>query len=143
MAIRQSLARTGGAIAVVFSALWTLLGAGVVVFGVLLFFSDDRGDPEGFLRGFGGGLAFIGALVVAGAVGGILLGIRFRRGGGGRLGLILLFGLFALVSGSFLASSIADETGVNIGGVVGFGLNTALCLAVMLSAVVGARGTAA
>jgi len=130
--MRRGLGRTGGTLAVGLSALWSVLGAGLIVFGVLLFGSSDDGDPEGFLRGFGGGLAFVGALVLACAVGGIVLGIRLRRGRGGRLGLGLLFALFSLVSGSFLAASFADESGVDAGGVVGFGMNTAVCVAVVI-----------
>jgi uncharacterized integral membrane protein len=136
--MRQGLARTGGVLAIGLSALWTIPAAGFIVFGVLLLFADDDGDTEGFAEFFGGSLAGVGVLVLACAVGGILLGIRLRRGrDGARVGLALLFTLFALVSGSFLASSIADDTGVDPGGVVAFGLNTAICLVVVLAALVG------
>ena len=84
-------------------------------------------------------MAVVGAIVLAGVVGGILLGVRLRRGrNGARVGLVLLLLLFALVSGSFLASAFADETGVQPGAVVLFGLNTAACLAIIVCAI-GAR----
>jgi hypothetical protein len=129
-------------VAVVLSALWALPAAGLIVFGVLLFLSG-RGDEasvdsEGFAEFFGGSMAVLGALVLAGAVGGILLGVRLRRGrNGARVGLALLFALFAAVSGTFLASALADEFGAEPGGVIGFGLNTAACLAVLVCAVAG------
>lgn len=136
--MRRGLARTGGALAIGLSALWTIPAAGFIVFGVMLLLSGDDSDTEGFAEFFGGSMAGVGVLVLAGAVGGIVLGVRLRRGrNGARVGLILLFTLFALVSGSFLVSAFADETGVDPGGVAAFGLNTAICLAVVLSALLG------
>ena len=136
--MRQGLASKGGALAIGLSALWTIPAAGLIVFGVLLLISGDESDTEGFAEFFGGGMAGVGVLVLACAVGGIRLGIRLRRGlDGGRAGLAVLFSLFAVVSGSFLASAFADDTGVDPGGVIGFGLNTALCLAVVLAAILG------
>lgn len=133
--MRHGIARTGGALAIGLSALWTIPAAGFIVFGVLLLLSGDDRDTEGFAEFFGGGMAGVGVVVLASAVAGILLGLRLRRGRtGARVGLVLLFTLFALVSGSFLASAFADETGVDPGGVVAFGLNTAVCLAVVVSA---------
>jgi hypothetical protein len=142
--MRQGLSRTGGTLAVVLSVLWTLPAAGLTVFGVLLLLSgrdsDATVDAEGFAELLGGGLGVVGAVVLACAVAGVVLGLRVRRGrGGGRLGLGLLFALFTLVSASFLATSVADESGVDVGGVAGFGLNTAVGLAVVLSTVVGRR----
>lgn len=136
--MRHGLARTGGALAIGLSALWTIPAAGSIVFGVLLLLSGDSSDTEGFAGFFGGSLAGVGVLVLAGAVGGILLGRRLRRGqNGARTGLAVLFIVFALVSGAFLASSFADDTGVDAWGVAGFGLNTAICLAVVVAAVFG------
>lgn len=135
--MRHGLARTGSALAIGLSALWMIAAAGFIVFGVLLLVSGDDTDTEGFLDFFGGGLAGVGVLVLAGAVGGIVLGLRLRRGRGGRVGVAALFTTFALVSGSFLAASLADETGVDAGGVVGFGLNTAICLTVVAAALFG------
>lgn len=122
--------------AIALSAIWALPAAGFVVFGVLLFVSG-RGDEasvdsEGFAEFFGGSMAVLGLLVLAGAIGGILLGNKLRKGrNGARAGLILLFLLFTLVSGSFLVSVFADESGVKPGGVLMFGGNTALCVAIM------------
>jgi hypothetical protein len=96
--------------------------------------TDTTIDVEGFTEFIGGSLAVAGAIVLAAAIGGILLGVRLRRGRSARTGLVLLFGLFAAVSGSFLASAFADESGVHAGSVLGFGLNTALCLAVVVLA---------
>lgn len=139
--MRQGLSRTGALLAVVLSAIWALPAAGLIVFGVLLLLSgrdDEMGDAEGFAEFFGGSMAGVGVLVLACAVGGVLLGRRVRRGhDGGRVRLGLLFTLFALVSGAFLASSFADESGVDPAGVVGFGLNTAACVAIVLSTVFG------
>jgi hypothetical protein len=134
------VSRAGGALAVGLSTLWALPAAGSVVFGVLLFLSgrDSDVDTEGFAEFFGGSMAVLGLLVLAGAVGGILLGIRVRRGrDGARVGLGLLFAVFAFVSGMFLVSSFADDSGVDPGGVIGFGLNTLACVAIVLSTVVG------
>lgn len=137
--MRNGLARTGGGLAIGLSVLWSLPGAGLVVFGVALLVSGRQSDAsDGFAEFFGGSMAVVGALVVVSAVGGIVLGRKVRRGGSrARFGLAALFALFALVSGSFLASSFADESGVDRGGVVGFGLNTAICLAVVVSVVLG------
>lgn len=97
-------------------------------------------DAEGFTEFFGSSMAVLGLLVLAGAIGGILLGIRLRRGrGGARVGLVLLFLLFAAVSGMFLAAALADDSGVEPGGVAMFGLNTAICLAVVVCAVFAGR----
>lgn len=134
------MSRAGGALAVGLSALWALPAAGFMVFGVLLFLSgrDSDVDTEGFAEFFGGSMAVLGLLVLAGAVGGILLGIRVRRGrDGARVGLGLLFAVFAFVSGMFLASAFADDSGVDPGGVIGFGLNTLACVAIVLSTLVG------
>ena len=131
--------RVGGTLAIVLSAIWTLPAAAFIVFGVLLLASgrdDDASvDFEAFAEFFGGSLAVVGLVVLAGAIGGIVLGVRLRRRNGGRLGLVLLFVLYALVSGMFLASALADDTGVEPGGVAMFGLNTAVCLAVVVCAV--------
>ena len=137
--MRNGLARTGGALAIGLSAIWTLPAAGLIVFGVALLVTGRESDVEdGFAEFFGGSMAFAGALVLVCAVGGILLGLRVRRGrNGARFGLAALFTLFSLVSGSFLASVFADDSGVEPGGVVGFGLNTAVCVAVVVSALVG------
>lgn len=137
--MRNGLARTGGALAVGLSAIWTLPAAGLIVFGVALLVTGRESDVEdGFAEFFGGSMAFAGALVLVCAVGGVLLGLRVRRGrNGARFGLAALFALFSLVSGSFLASVFADDSGVEPGGVVGFGLNTAVCVAVVVSALVG------
>ncbi len=137
--MRRGLGRTGGALAVGLSAIWSLPAAGLIVFGVALLVSGRETDTdEGFAEFFGGSMAFVGALVLASAVGGIVLGLRVRRGNNGaRFGLAALFMLFTLVSGSFLVSVFADESGVDPGGVVGFGLNTAICLAVVLAALLG------
>lgn len=137
--MRRGLSRTGGALAIALSALWSLPAAGLIVFGVALLVSGRESDAsDGFAEFFGGGMAVVGALVLVCAVGGIVLGVRVRRGGNGaRFGLAGLFTLFALVSGSFLASAFADESGVDPGGVVGFGLNTVICLAVVVSALAG------
>lgn len=137
--MRNGLARAGSALAIGLSAIWTLPAAGLVVFGVALLVTGRESDAEdGFAEFFGGSMAFVGALVLVCAVGGILLGLRVRRGrSGSRFGLAALFALFALVSGSFLVSVFADETGVDPGGVVGFGLNTAVCVAVVVSALAG------
>jgi hypothetical protein len=140
--MREGLGRTGGALAIVLSAIWALPAAGFMVFGVLLFLSG-RGDEasvdaEGFAEFFGGSMAVVGLIVLAGAVAGVLLGVRVRRGrNGARVGLVLLFIPFALVSGSFLASAFADDTGVEPGAVVMFGVNTAICLAVIVCAIAG------
>ena len=137
--MRNGLARTGGALAVGLSAIWTLPAAGLIVFGVALLVTGRESDVEdGFAEFFGGSMAFAGALVLVCAVGGVLLGLRVRRGrNGARFGLAALFALFSLISGSFLASVFADDSGVEPGGVVGFGLNTAVCVAVVVSALVG------
>lgn len=137
--MRNGLARAGSALAIGLSAIWTLPAAGLVVFGVALLATGRESDAEdGFAEFFGGSMAFVGALVLVCAVGGILLGLRVRRGrNGSRFGLAALFALFALVSGSFLVSVFADDSGVEPGGVVGFGLNTAICVAVVVSALVG------
>ena len=137
--MRRGLARTGGALAVGLSAIWSLPAAGLIVFGVALVLSGRESDAsDGFAEFFGGSMAVVGVLVLVGAVGGILLGLRVRRGSNrARFGLAALFTVFALVSGSFLASAFADESGVDPGGVVGFGANTAICLAVVVSALIG------
>lgn len=137
--MRSGLARTGGGLAIGLSVLWSLPGAGLIVFGVALLVSGRDSDvSDGFAEFFGGSMAVVGALVLLSAIGGIVLGRNVRRGRNrARVGLAALFALFALVSGSFLASSFADESGVDPGGVVGFGLNTAICLAVVVSAVIG------
>jgi hypothetical protein len=137
--MRNGLARTGGGLAIGLSVLWSLPGAGLIVFGVALLVSGRDSDvSDGFAEFFGGSMAVVGALVLLSAVGGLVLGRNVRRGRNrARVGLAALFALFALVSGSFLASSFADESGVDPGGVVGFGLNTAICLAVVVSAVIG------
>jgi ABC-type Fe3+ transport system permease subunit len=140
--MRRGLARTGGTLAIGLSALWALPAAGFIVFGVLLFLSGNDSDvsvgDEGFAEFFGGSLAVVGLFVLAGAVGGIVLGIRIRRGrNGARVGLGLLFTLFALVSGSFLASAIADDFGVDPSSVAVLGLNTAVCVFVVVSALFG------
>jgi ABC-type Fe3+ transport system permease subunit len=121
------------------SALWSLPAMGLIGFGVAVLLSGRENDTtDGFAEFFGGSMAVVGALVLLSAVGGILLGLRVRRGRNrARFGLAALFAIFALVSGSFLASSFADESGVDPGGVVGFGLNTAVCLAVVISALIG------
>jgi FtsH-binding integral membrane protein len=140
--VRGGFTRAGGALAVGLSAIWSLPAVGLVVFGVAVLVSGRESDAnDGFAEFFGGSMAGVGALVLVGAVGGIVLGLRVRRGrNGARFGLAALFALFALVSGSFLASSFADTSGVDPGGVVGFGLNTAICLAVVVSALIGTRG---
>ena len=139
------MARAGGALAIGLSAIWTLPAAGLIVFGVALLVTGRESDAEdGFAEFFGGSMAFVGALVLVCAVGGILLGLRVRRGrNGARFGLAALFAVFTLVSGSFLASVFADESGVEPGGVVGFGLNTAVCVAVVVASLVGRAGAGA
>lgn len=103
--------------------------------------SDAAVDVEGFAEFIGGSLAVVGLVVLAAAVAGIVLAIRVRRGGHrARAGLGVLFLLFATVSGTFLASALADESGVDVGAAAGFGLNTAACLAVLVSAVAGRPG---
>lgn len=122
------------------STIWALPAAGVLVFGVALLVSgrDSTYDDEGFAEFFGGSMVVAGLVVLACAIAGIILGRNLRRGrGGARVGLAVLFGLFTLVSGSFLASVFADETGVQPGGLLGFGLNTAVCVAVVFSALFG------
>jgi hypothetical protein len=124
--------------AVALSAIWALPAAGFIPFGVLLFVSG-RGDEasvdsEGFAEFFGGSMAVLGGLVLACAIGGILLGVRLRRGRNARVGLVLLFLLFAMISGMFLASALADDLGVEPGGVALFGANTFVCLAVVVCA---------
>ena len=141
LTVRRGLSRAGATLAVGISALWAIPAAGFMVFGVLLFVSgrDSDVDTEGFAEFFGGSMAVLGLMVLAGAVGGILLGLKVRRGpDGGRVGLGLLFTLFAVVSGMFLALAFADDTGVDPGGVVAFGLNTLACVIIVVSAMVGA-----
>ena len=137
--MRQGLARTGGALAIGLSALWALPALGLMGFGVALVLTSRESDAtDGFAEFFGGSMAVAGALVLASAVGAILLGVRVRRGrNGARFGLAALFTVFTLVSGSFLASVFADDFGVDPQGVIGFGLNTAVCLAVVVSALLG------
>jgi hypothetical protein len=137
--MRHGLARAGGGLAIGLSAIWSLPAAGLIVFGVAVLLSGRGNDAnDGFAEFFGGGMAVVGALVLVSAVGGIVLGVKVRRGANpARFGLAALFALFALVSGSFLASAFADESGVDPGGVVGFGANTAICLAVVVSALIG------
>lgn len=122
------------------SALWALPAAGFMAFGVALLVSgrDSTYDDEGFAEFFGGSMAVTGLFVLACAIAGIVLGRNLRRGrSGARAGVAVLFGLFTLVSGSFLASVFADETGVHPGGLIAFGLNTALCVVVVFSALFG------
>ncbi len=131
--------RAGVTVAIVLSVLWALPASGLIVVGVMLLLSgresDTTVDVEGFAEFIGGSLAVAGAIVLASAAAGILLGVMLRRGRtGARIGLTLLFGLFAAVSGMFLASAFADESGVDPGGVAAFGLNPALCLAVVVLA---------
>lgn len=137
--MRKGLARTGGALAVGLSAIWALPAAGLIVFGVALLLSGRESDAdEGFAEFFGGSMVFVGALVLVSAIGGIVLGLRVRRGRNrARFGLAALFAVFTIVSGSFLASVFADDLGVEPGGVIGFGLNTAVCIAIVVSALVG------
>ena len=137
--MRHGLARTGSLLAVGLSAVWVLPALGLIGFGVALLLSGRESNAnDGFAEFFGGSMAVAGALVLASAVLGILLGARVHRGrNGARFGLAALFALFTLVSGSFLASALADESGVDPGGVVLFGLNTAICLAVVVSALIG------
>jgi ABC-type Fe3+ transport system permease subunit len=138
--MRRGLSQSGGALAIGLSALWALPAAGFMVFGVLLLLSgrDSTYDDEGFAEFFGGSMAVAGLFVLACAIAGILLGRNLRKGrSGARAGLGVLFGLFTLVSGSFLVSVFADETGVTPGGVVGFGLNTAICVFVVFAALFG------
>src|SRR3954454_10504842 len=141
MAARETtprVRRAGGWLAIVLSSLWALPGVALVVVGVVVLLSGrgDTGavDMEGFAQFVGGSLAVAGAAVVAAAAAGIVLGFRLLRGRRGRIGSVLLFGVFALVSGSFLASAFADEFGVDWGAVVGSGLNTAACVAVVVLA---------
>jgi hypothetical protein len=122
------------------SALWALPAAGLTVFGVALLVSgrESTYDDEGFAEFFGGSMVVAGLVVLACAIAGIILGRNLRRGrNGARVGLAVLFGLFTLVSGSFLASVFADETGVQPGGLIAFGLNTAICVVVVVSALFG------
>jgi hypothetical protein len=137
--MRRGLGRTGGALAVGLSAIWSLPAGGLIVFGIALLLSGRESDAsDGFAEFFGGSMAVVGALVLVSAVGGIVLGLRVRRGNNGaRFGLAALFTLFALVSGTFLVSVFADESGVDAGGVVGFGLSTAICTAGVLAAILG------
>jgi ABC-type Fe3+ transport system permease subunit len=142
--MRDGLGRTGGVLAIGLSALWALPAAGVMVFGVALLVSgrESTFDDEGFAEFFGGSMVVAGLVVLACAIAGIVLGRNLRRGrNGARVGLAALFGLFTLVSGSFLASVFADKTGVQPGGLIGFGLNTAICLVVVFSAVFGRPGS--
>ena len=138
--MRNGLTRTGGVLAIGLSGVWALLAAGLTVFGVALLVSGDdtTADDGGLIEFLGGSFAVVGLIVLAGAIGSILLAVRIRRGrNGARVGLGILFALFSLVSASFLASVFADDTGVDPGGVVVFGLNTAICLAVLLSVLIG------
>jgi hypothetical protein len=137
--MRQGLARTGGALAIGLSAIWSLPALGLIGFGVALLLTGRESDAtDGFAEFFGGSMAVVGALVLASAVGAIVLGVRVRRGRDrARFGLAALFILFTLVSGSFLVSVFADEFGVDPQGVVGFGLNTAVCLAVVVFTLLG------
>jgi hypothetical protein len=142
--VRPGNGRVGGWVAIVLSALWALPGVALVAVGALVVLSgrgDSRTvDMEGFAEFIGGSLAVAGGVVVAGAAAGILLGVRLLRGrSGARVGLVLLFGLFALVSGSFLTSALADSSGVDLGAAVGSGLNTAACLAVVVLALLARR----
>jgi hypothetical protein len=113
--MRQGLARTGSVLAVGLSAIWLLPATGLIGLGVALLLSGRETDADdGFAEFFGGSMAVVGALVLVSAVGGIVLGARLRRGSkGARFGLAALFALFTLVSGSFLASAFADESGVD------------------------------
>jgi FtsH-binding integral membrane protein len=140
--VRGGFSRAGGSLAIGLSAIWSLPAVGLIVFGVALLVSGRESDAdEGFAEFFGGSMAVVGALVLAGAIGGIVLGLRVRRGRNrARFGLAALFAVFALVSGSFLVSAFADTSGVDPGGVVGFGLNTAICLTVVLAALIGRQG---
>lgn len=136
--MRGGAGRTAGILALVVSSLWALGATSAVVFGVLLFLSgrdsDASVDVEGFAEFVGGGLAVVGGIVLAAAIAGIVLGIRLaRRGGGGvRIALAVIFIVYAMVSGLFLMSALADESGVDVGGVAMFGLNTAVCVAVVI-----------
>src|SRR3954468_22255744 len=119
MAARETtrrVRRAGGWLAIVLSSLWALPGVALVVVGVVVLLSgkgDNRAvDMEGFAQFVGGSLAVAGAAVVGAAGGGLLLCFRPLRGRRGRVGSVLLFGVFALVSGSFLVSAFADEFGV-------------------------------
>ena len=130
--------------AVGLSALWAIGAVVVLVVGAAIAIAggDDPSDEEGFLVGIGITVATGAALTLAFAIGGIILGRRLRRGrDGARAGLVVMFLLFALVSAMFLASAVADESGADPGGIVGFGLNTVLCLAVALSALLARPGT--
>lgn len=137
--MRQGLARTGSVLAVGLSAIRLLPATGLIGLGVALLLSGRESDADdGFVGFFGGSMAVAGGLVLVSAVAGIVLGARLRRGrNGARFGLAALFALFTLVSGSFLASAFADEAGVDPRGVVCFGLNTAVCLVVVVSALIG------
>lgn len=142
--MRSGAGRSGGLLAIVVSALWALPAAAALVVGVLLLLSgrtdDATLDVEGFAQFVGGGLAAAAAIVLAAAATGVVLGVKLRRGrSGARIGLAVLFALFAAVSGMFLAASLADSSGVDVGGVIGFGLNTAACLAVVVLAMAAGR----
>lgn len=125
----------------------TLWGIGAAIFtsvGVLLLLSgrdrdDVSVDPEGFVEFIGAGVVVVGLITVGAAAAGFVLGRRTLRGHGrASLGLAALFFVFALVSGMFLASAIAAESGIDPGGLLTFGLNTAACVAVVVCAL-GAR----
>lgn len=138
----RGLARAGGTFAVVLSALWAVASTAAIVVGVLLVLSGRGSDVEleGFAEFIGGSLAVIGGLALLAAVTGIVLGVRMRRGSGrSKAAPVTLFAALAAVSSTFLASSIADESGVDPGGVVLFGLNTAACLAIAGIALVTPR----
>lgn len=143
MSARRDLARTAGALAVGLSVLWAIGASAAIAVGTILFFSkaDDTSiDLEGLAHFVGGSIAVIGALCLLAAIAGIVLGVKMRRGTGrSRLAPVALFTVLALVSGMFLASSFADKTGVNVWGVVLFGINTALCVAVAGAALVSPR----
>lgn len=138
--MRETLGRSGGAVAIALSAFWALAATGAVVVGLLLAVrgrrSGDTPNERDFTRFAGGGLAGAGAAVLAAAGAGLLLGRRLYRGQGGA-GVIALFAAGAVVSGVFFASTLADESGRHPGSIAAFGTHTAACVAVVLLAVIG------
>jgi hypothetical protein len=68
--MRQGLTRTGGALAIGLSAVWSLPALGLIGFGVALLLTGRESDAsDGFAEFFGGSMAVVGALVLASALG--------------------------------------------------------------------------
>jgi len=130
--------KVGGTLAVVLSSLWGLASLSITAIGVLVVVSgrnESELDIEGLVEFVGGVMALVGGAALVCSIAGIYFGVRMRRGQVRPIGTPLLFGVFAAVSGLFLASAISVESGPEPFGIALWSLNTAACVFILVAAV--------